>query len=277
MSIELPSGTADYSDRNPPTRNFSLLKFTALFISTIVVVVWLAGVIANGIVGLIPYQVEQSLGAAIAPAYEAQAQPSPTQDTLNALLDRMEQHLPPQMQEERDFKALYIPQDIVNAGAIPGDRVIIYQGLLNETESENELMMILAHELGHFANRDHLRGLGQKLLIRLAVASVLGDAGTLGSIASSGITALSDSQFSKGQERQADEFGLNLLNETYGHVAGATDFFERISQQRGLDIAFLATHPTSKSRVRRIEDLIQNRNYAVGERSPLPSELQIAN
>lgn len=277
MSIELPPGTADYSDRNPSTTNFSLLKFAALFVGTIVLVIWLAGVVANGIVGLIPYQVEQSLGAAIAPAYEAQAQPSPTQDTLNTLLDRMEQHLPPEMREKRDFKVLYIPQDIVNAGAIPGDRVIIYQGLLAEAESENELMMILGHELGHFANRDHLRGLGQKVLLRLAIASILGDAGTIGSIASSGITALSESQFSQSQESQADEFGLDLLNQTYGHVAGATDFFERLSQQQGMEIAFLATHPTSASRVQRIDDLIQDQGYAVGERSPLPSELQIAN
>lgn len=274
MSIELPPGTADYSDRNPPAQNFSLLKFAALFIGTIVLVIWLAGVIANGIVGLIPYQVEQALGAAIAPAYEAMAQPSPTQDTLNTLLDRLEQHLPPEMQEGRDFKVLYIPQDIVNAAAIPGDRVIIYQGLLAEAESENELMMILGHELGHFANRDHLRGMGQKLLIRLAIASILGDAGTIGSIASSGITALSDSQFSQNQERQADEMGLDLLNQAYGHVAGATDFFERMSQQQGMEIAFLATHPTSESRVQRLEDLIQERGYVIGERSPLPPELQ---
>jgi predicted Zn-dependent protease len=273
MSIELPPGTADYSDRNPTTSNRSVLKLLALFIATIFVVVWLAGAIANSLIGLIPLEVEHTLGSAIVPVYEAQALPSPTQDKLNQMLDRLEQHLPPDMAEGRDFQVFYVPQEVINAIAIPGDRVIIYQGLLAQAESENEVMMVLGHELGHFANRDHIRGLGQRLLFRVAIAAVFGDAGGLGSLAASGVTALSDAQFSQKQERQADQVGLDLLNQVYGQVAGATDFFERMSEQRGLEIAFLATHPTSKSRVRRLEDLIRQRGYQVGERSPLPPEL----
>lgn len=273
MPIELPPGTADYSDRNPPSKNSQVLKFLALFIGTLIVVVWLVGQLANGLVGFIPVSVEQQLGKAIVPAYEAQAQPSPVQDSLNALLDRLEQHLPSEFQD-RDFQVLYIPQDVVNAIAIPGDHIIIYDGLLSEAESENELMMVLGHELGHFTNRDHLRGLSQRLLLRLAIAALIGDAGTIGSIASSSVTALSNAQFSQGQELKADEVGLQLLNQTYGHVAGAVDFFERMSEKRGLEIAFLATHPTSASRVRRLKQLIQEENYEQGERSPLPPALR---
>ena len=40
-------------------------------------------------------------------------------------------------------------------------------------------MMILGHELGHFANRDHLRNLGKTLAIRVAIASLFGDNATL--------------------------------------------------------------------------------------------------
>lgn len=273
MSIELPPGTADYSDRNVPTQNRSVLKLLALFIATVMVIVWLAGVLANGLVGFIPVQVEQALGAAIVPTYEAQSQPSPTQDTLNVMMDRIEQYLPPKMRDGRDFKVFYVPQDVVNAVAIPGDRIIIYEGLLAEAESENELMMIMGHELGHFSNRDHMRGLGQKLLFRLAIASLIGDVGTIGSIATSGVTALSDSQFSQKQEIQADEVGIDLLNKVYGHVTGATDFFVRMSEKQDLRIAFLTSHPTSESRINRLEQLIQKQGYSIGERSPLPSTL----
>ncbi|MEL6221872.1 MAG: M48 family metallopeptidase [Cyanobacteria bacterium J06626_14] len=273
MAIELPPGTADYSDRNPTTSNRSVLKFIALFVATVMVVVWLAGAIANGLIGLIPMQVEQALGAAIVPTYESQAQPSPTQDRLNEMLNQIERYLPPEMRADRDFQVFYIPQDVINAIAIPGDRVIIYQGLLEQAESENEVMMVLGHELGHFANRDHLRGIGQKLMIRLAIASIFGDVGALGSIAASGVTAISDSQFSQKQENQADEVGLDLLNQAYGHVAGATDFFDRMNDRQGLEIAFLASHPTSSSRVNRLERLIQKRGYTQGERSPLTPAL----
>ncbi|HEY9644311.1 MAG TPA: M48 family metallopeptidase, partial [Coleofasciculaceae cyanobacterium] len=193
------------------------------------------------------------------------------QDSLNALLDRLEAHLP--AQQRRDYRVLYLPQPTVNAIAIPGDRILIYQGLLAEMESENELMMVLAHELGHFAHRDHLRQLGRGLLLQVVIAGVMGDAGSLQAIALSGATALDNSRFSQSQEYSADAFGLMLLQQTYGQVAGATDFFARLSQAAGANFDFLATHPGSDQRVQRLQQLIQTQGYRVGTRSPLPDIL----
>lgn len=272
MSIELPPGTASYSDRSPPPQNRQLLLLLGFVIGLVAVVITSVGVAANLLVTLIPYSVEQQLGNLMLPAFEQLAQPSDAQTTLNQLLDRLEAQLPPE-QSNRDYQILYIPDATVNAAALPGDRIIVFQGLLTQMESENELMMVLGHELGHFAHRDHLRQLGRGLLTQLVIASLFGDASGLQSIAISGTTALSDARFSQGQEYQADQFGLSLLQRTYGHVAGATDFFQRLSQQEfGVD--FLATHPGSQKRVKRLQREIAARNYTTGDRSPLPAELQ---
>lgn len=88
--------------------------------------------------------------------------------------------------------------------------------------------MILGHELGHFANRDHLRSLGKTLAIRVAIASIFGDSGTLANIVGVLIENISNTSYSQSQEYQADEFGLILLNKTYGYVTGATDFFKNL-------------------------------------------------
>jgi predicted Zn-dependent protease len=260
---------SDYSDRNPPPSNRQLLVLLGIFLGLILVGIWLLNWLLNHIIGLIPPSVEQRLGAPIVAAYERQAQPSPAQDTLNQLLDRLEAELP----DGRDYRALLVPEPTVNALALPGDAIIIYGGLIEQAESENELMMVLGHELGHFAHRDHLRRIGRVLLVRMVVATVLGDVGALQSIASSAITAVSQSRFSQSQEREADEFGLTLLNATYGHVAGATDFFERLSQQRKADFAFLSTHPAPKQRITALKRLIETRDYPIKERKPLPETL----
>ena len=56
----------------------------------------------------------------------------------------------------------------MNAVALPGGNIVVFAGLLKEIKSENELAMILGHELGHFAHRDHLRGAdGHTLRVRL--------------------------------------------------------------------------------------------------------------
>jgi predicted Zn-dependent protease len=276
MPIELPPGTAAYSDRNEPPRNRQLLVLLGLLIGLIIGVIWLIGALVNTLVWAIPPSVEQQLGAVIVPVYERQAKPSAAQDTLNQLLDRLEAKLPPEQRQNRNYQVLYIPDATVNAVAIPGDRVIIYDGLLKQTESENELMMVLGHELGHFAHRDHLRSLGRGLVLQLAIATFLGDPGSLVTIATSGIVELSKAQFSQGQEKEADEFGLTLLQATYGQVAGATDFFARLSRQEGAQFAILATHPPSQARVKRLQELIQARGYSVGQRISLPESLKTA-
>ncbi|MEA5466708.1 M48 family metallopeptidase [Leptothoe sp. PORK10 BA2] len=267
--MELPPGTAAYSENSPPPNNRQLFILLILFLAGIGLALGLAFWLTGALVWFMPPGVEQQLGRVVVPIYEAQSEPSATQDKLNQLLDRLEVHLPADQRTERDYQVLYIPEETVNALAIPGDRIIIYQGLLAEAESENELMMVLGHELGHFTNRDHLRGLSRQVLISLSLSALFGDFGSLGSIATSSIATLSNAQFSQRQEQQADRVGLTLLNQTYGHVAGATDFFRRLGEKEGTGLAILASHPPSPKRVRQLEALIDRQGYSLGEKTPL--------
>lgn len=260
-------------NRNPPPNSRQLLILLGLFIGLIVSIFLLLNLLVNSLIGLIPTRVEQWLGNVIVPVYEQQAQPSPAQDTLNQLLNRLERQLPPQQYQHRDYRVLYLPDDTVNALALPGDVIVVYAGLVQQAESENELMMVLGHELGHFAHRDHLRGLGRNLLVRVAIAYFIGDAGAIQSAATSALAAVSQSKFSQSQELQADEFGLTLLQQSYGHVAGATDFFARMSQKKGVNLSFLSTHPASDKRVMKLQRLIEKLNYPIKEQSPLPKSL----
>jgi len=259
----------EFSSRNPPPSNRQLLILLAIFGGFIIATIVALWFLFEQLVWLIPPQFEQQLGRLVVPAFERQAKPSATQTTLNQLLDRLETHLDSEL-ENRDYRVLYIPDSTINAYALPGDHIVIFKGLLNQVESENELMMILGHELGHFAHRDHLRGISRSLFIQTVLSLFFPNVGSLESIT----VALSNAQFSQSQEKQADEFGLTLLQENYGHVAGATDFFERIKAEEKEDtIAFLQTHPPSQDRIQRLEKLIQKRGYELDKRSPLPASL----
>ena len=276
MGIQLPPGTADYQeDLNPTPKNRQILAFGSLWLGVIVAIILLVNALINQMVWWIPPEVEQALGRAIAPIFEQTSQPSPIQDSLNQLLNRLEEEMPPETARDRDYQVIYVAEDVVNAMAIPGDRVIIYQGLLAQMASENELMMVLGHELGHFAHRDHLRGLGRALGLQIALAVVFGDVGTLGSIAVSGAENLSNAQYSQGQETQADDFGLDLLVAAYGHGAGAIDFFQRLQEEGGRGWDFLATHPHPDRRVKHLQKLMRDRGIPLGDKQPLPSVLQI--
>lgn len=274
MSSQSPEASIN---RNPPPSNRQLLILLGLFVGLIVGVIWLLNLLINGLIGLIPPSVEQQLGAIVVPAFERQAKPSSAQDSLNQMLARLETQLSPEQGQKRDYRVLYVPTSTVNAIALPGDAIVMYGGLVKQAKSENELMMVLGHELGHFAHRDHLRGLGRSLLVQIVFAMFIGDAGWLQSAAVKSVEAVTRSQFSQSQEREADEYGLTLLQKTYGHVAGATDFFAQMSQQKRANLAFLSTHPAPGKRVKELERLIKERNYPVKERSPLPKTLTSQN
>ena len=262
------------TDRNPPTSNRQLLTLLGIFVALGCLLLWGSIKLVDGLILLIPPELEQRLGALVIPAYERLAVSSPAQDTLNQLLNRLETKLPKEKNIDRNYRLIYIPDDTVNALALPGDTIIVYRGLIQQLESENELMMILGHELGHFAHRDHLRGIGRGLALQLVVAVFVGDTGGLANVAAAIASNLSKAQFSRNQEAQADEFGLQLLVSHYGHAAGAADFFQRLARQPRLDIALLATHPAPGDRSLTLTQTIAQRRYPIQERSPLPATLK---
>ncbi len=256
-------------DRNPPTSNRQLLILAGIFLAFIGLIIWGISWLFSALIYLIPPKLEQQLGAVVIPVYERQADKSEAVDNLNRLLDRLENKLQTDEKQDRNYRILYIKEPTVNAMALPGDAIVIYQGLIEKMGSENELMMVLSHELGHFAHRDHLRGLGRSILLQVTLSYFFGDAGSLAGIAASIAANISNASYSQSQENEADEFGLDLLNKTYGHVAGATDFFRKMSQEKGINLAFLSTHPAAKERVQQLEKMIEEKQYSQQSLSPL--------
>jgi Zn-dependent protease with chaperone function len=152
----------------------------------------------------------------------------------------------------------------VNALAIPGGHVVVYEGLLKEAASENELAMVLGHELGHFQNRDHLRKLGRGLVAAF-IANLLGATDTAADTLLTAVTSSAHLSFSRDEEFAADKIGLELVSKVYGHAGGATDFFtrEHPGDSSGVVGEFFSTHPLSKARFKRLQKLISKERIPV--------------
>jgi Zn-dependent protease with chaperone function len=174
-------------------------------------------------------------------------------ERLDNVLWRLTQHYP---ESPYEFRIEIDDSELMNAMALPGGLIIVTSGLLERVESENELAFILGHELGHFSNRDHLRALGRAVVIGVMFTAISGSGG-----GDFGVTVadLALRGFSRGQESSADEFGLQIVHDEYGHVADSWRFFERINEEDGDAgvielLTYLSTHPSPDDRV---EDLIE--------------------
>ena len=73
-----------------------------------------------------------------------------------------------------------VEDETVNALALPGGNIVIFSGLIDAAESENELAFVLAHEMGHFANRDHLTSMGRGLVFVVLNSVVFGADSVIG-------------------------------------------------------------------------------------------------
>lgn len=189
----------------------------------------------------------------------------PFQDSVESLLERLVDKLDA---TPYDYEIGIAPSNELNAFALPGGRIVVTRALVTGVQSENELAMVLAHELGHFAHRDHLRGLGRGLSMAALSLLLFGsDSGVTQFL--SGTLNVAHAGFSRKQETAADLFALDLLNRTYGHIGGATDFFERLAENEARWGRWLATHPASGERVLELRDAAARRGYQVGQTVPI--------
>lgn len=174
-----------------------------------------------------------------------------------------------------DFTIHVLEAPVINAIALPGGHIIIYRGLLDKVSSENELTFVLAHEMGHYANRDHLRGLGRALVFMTMSTLLLGpDSSVSNMLAQSlGLTELS---FSRKQEYRADAFAVRAIIRVYGHAAGAVDFFEKIPKEHdpGVFGHYFASHPENRLRINRIKEIIHTEGSACGDYKFLPETIK---
>ncbi len=166
--------------------------------------------------------------------------------------------------EKRTYQVSLVQNDLFNAVALPGGLIVIYSGLLDAVESDQELAFVLAHELGHFAHRDHLKGLGRGLLLYLFISIVAGPDNFASDFLGESLVGV-QMQFSQRQETIADLFALDLLNRRYDTVDGAVSFMKKIieKEKSHLSLALFSTHPAPESRLFALKDEIREKGYKI--------------
>jgi Zn-dependent protease with chaperone function len=251
--------------KTSPIREFLVL--TLGIAGTLLLIYILLGVALNLVIPRISTELEDRLSVLFRSAYDKEDRNSPAARKMQKLLDEL---VSAGEFKEREYRVHLVPNIMVNAMALPGGHIVVFSGLVNSVESENELAMILGHELGHFQNRDHLRGLGRGLVLMLLSTVTLGVDSSVSQLLQS-MLVNTEMRFSQKQELQSDLWGLDLLVRKYDHAGGATDFFIRMGDKEKLSrFGYLfATHPFPEKRVRALNDLIEERKTPILPTTPL--------
>ncbi len=168
-----------------------------------------------------------------------------------------------------DYRFNIIASSQFNAFAAPSGLVFFYSGLIEKMEHEDELVSVLAHEIGHVAARHIAQGMdkGSKITVAttlLALASLALGAGAVsqallvGSLAA-GQTA--NLHFSRKHEEEADRLAYGWMKEMGRHPQGQEAMLHamrRINRYTmGNNIPqYLLTHPYPDERLDYVQSLI---------------------
>jgi len=148
------------------------------------------------------------------------------------------------------YSLAILPDSAPNAFALPGGTILLTQGLLDSVGSDSGLAFVIGHELGHHQYRHTLKRIGRSLVFQTAMAMLFGASSR--SVIHTSLT-LAESSHSRGQERQADEFGINLVLRYYGNDGAALEFFKDLQAAAATGeadwAAFLSSHPLTEVRL----------------------------
>jgi len=151
------------------------------------------------------------------------------------------------------YHFLIVHQNQLNAFAIPGGYIFLFDGLLKKLDSIDALAGVMAHEIAHvqknhfFKDAKKINAINLATMASIILAGLAGEGqGATGTIAIAANVSL-QLKFSRENEEEADLFALQYLRETPYHPGGLATFFDTLSfYQRftsGITPPYLSTHP----------------------------------
>ncbi|MGZ7080981.1 MAG: M48 family metallopeptidase [Thermoanaerobaculia bacterium] len=169
----------------------------------------------------------------------------------------------------RPFEFHIVDDASVNAFSIPGGHVYVNTGLIGATQKADELAAVIAHETAHVVARHSLKQMEQAQEINTIGSILLGqNPGALQSIAAQIIGGGVMARFSRADEKQADDMGLDYLAQAGYDPHGMLDMFQRLlaldSSRPGSVAKFFTDHPGTQDRINDISTRIAKMGRTTG-------------
>ncbi len=173
-----------------------------------------------------------------------------------------------------DVRLTYYSDGIVNAFAAPGGRIIVYNGIVDLTDSYDQLAGLLAHELAHVNQRHAMKNITRALSGYLVLSALTGDVGGVSSIILEQANQIQELSYSRTFEQEADESGLAYMINQGIDPTGMVALFESLQEYSGAimdsiqvlkqinNLDFLRSHPTTTNRIDYLNEIIKNSDFS---------------
>lgn len=153
-----------------------------------------------------------------------------------------------QISRER-LKVHILNKDEVNAFALPDGHLVIYTGLILNTDNPEELAGVIGHEIAHIQLNHVMKKLVKEIGLSVLISITGGERGP--EVIKETARILSSSAFDRRLEREADIRSVDYLIEASINPEPFADFLYKLATEepKGADFfSWISTHPESKDR-----------------------------
>lgn len=146
-----------------------------------------------------------------------------------------------------------------NAFALPSAIIVMTDDLVKLAENDEELLAVMAHELGHVHHRHILRQLLQNSMTALLVAGLFGDLSSIAGLSAALPTFLVQQKYSRAFESEADAFAAEILRARGIPVSHLANMLQRLTESHGVTddgvLDYLSSHPGTDERIEALEEV----------------------
>ena len=152
-----------------------------------------------------------------------------------------------------------------NAFCLPGGKIVVNEGILPITQTEEGLAVVLGHEVAHAVAKHSAERLSQQMVMQYggqALDVILSGKTTQTRQLAQTVYGLGAQYgvmlpYSRANENEADQIGLIFTAMAGYNPQAAVSFWQRMSAQGTQKVPeFMSTHPSDATRVSNIQKLI---------------------
>lgn len=217
-----------------------------------------------------------TLAASFAPAQaQTGGMPIIRDAEIEALVSDYAKPLLRAAKQRTDIRVILVNDDSFNA-FVDGQRIFINSGALAQAETPNEIIGVLAHEIGHLAGghqyrlRDRIKQAQTLSVVGMLLGLGAGIAG--GGAAGGGIMAGSQElalrnllSYQRSEETIADRAAITYLSQTGQSAQGMLKTFARFSNMLALSgmrpDRYRQSHPLPQERIQALKELAEKSPY----------------
>ena len=157
--------------------------------------------------------------------------------------------------DRESVKIHILEEEDINAFAMPNGHLVVYTGLILQSENPEELSGVIAHEIAHIQLNHVMKKLVKEVGLSVLISMTTGNSGS--DIIKETAKMLSSSAFDRGLEKEADIKAVDYLIMSKTDPEAFANFLYKIADTESdvtTYLTWVSTHPESKERAEYIID-----------------------